>query len=83
MFCKPPALACFSPWTLAPLPVQQISIFCDSKKQGCNIKDPHFRVDKGHKELLVCEDPLDLRELKEVEAPLDQKVLLVNLAFRD
>ena len=45
--------------------------------------DPHFRADKGHKELLVCEDPLDLRELKEVEAPLDQKVLLVNLAFRE
>ena len=45
--------------------------------------DHHFRVDKGHKELLVCEDPLDLRELKEVEAPLDQKVLLVNLASRD
>ena len=65
------------------MPVQQISIFCDSKKQGCNIKDSPFRVDKGHKELLVCEDPLDLRELKEVEAPLDQKVLLVNLAFRD
>jgi hypothetical protein len=26
---------------------------------------------------------LDLRELKEGEAPLDQKVPLVNLAFRD
>ena len=45
--------------------------------------DHHFRADKGHKELLVCEDRLDLRELKEVEAPLDQKVLLVNLASRD
>ena len=45
--------------------------------------DHNFRVDKGHKELLVCEDRLDLRELKEVEAPLDQKVLLVNLASRD
>ena len=45
--------------------------------------DPHFRADKGHKELLVCEDPLDLRELKEVEVLLDQKVPSVSLAFRD
>ena len=45
--------------------------------------DSHFRAAKGHRERLACEDPLDLRELKEVEAPLDQKVLLVNLAFRE
>jgi len=39
--------------------------------------------DKAHKERLDCGAPLDLRELKEVEALQDRKVLLVNLAFRE
>ena len=45
--------------------------------------DSHFRAAKGHRERLACEDPLDLRELKEVEVLLDQKVPSVSLAFRD
>ena len=43
----------------------------------------NFREDKAHKEHLDCGAPLDLRELKEVEALQDRKVLLVNLAFRE
>jgi len=39
--------------------------------------------DKAHKERLDCGAPLDLRELKEVEALQDRKVLWVNLAFRE
>lgn len=39
--------------------------------------------DKAHKGRLDCGAPLDLRELKEVEALQDRKVLLVNLAFRE
>ena len=52
------------------------------RKNKC-IKICNFREDKAHKERLDCGAPLDLRELKEVEALQDRKVLLVNLAFRE